>query len=231
MVSLLTPGYSPKYLDYVEGLPLQRSTHRAVADGEKPNTLILCEHGDVYTAGTRTEASHRPVDSIPVIDVDRGGSITWHGPGQLVGYPIVTLPEAQNVVGFVRLLEASLIETLTRWGITGERVPGRSGVWVRGAGRSEYNKIAAIGLRVSRGVTMHGFALNCSNSLEPYEHITACGISDAGVTTASIESGQTISPRDAAPVVIAALTTALADSEITQVAAAHLDSPTEEVSP
>ncbi|WGD38410.1 lipoyl(octanoyl) transferase LipB [Lysinibacter sp. HNR] len=223
MVSFLTPGYAPSYLDYSKGLDLQRVTHRAVADNTCPNSVILCEHNNVYTAGSRTEEKHRPSAShpIPVIDVDRGGSITWHGPGQLIGYPIVRLPEAKNVVGFVRLLESALINALSDHGIVGKRVHGRSGVWI--ASSTGHNKIAAIGLRVSRGVTMHGFALNCSNSLTPYEHITACGISDAGVTTVSLEAQRIVSPTDIAPSVTTHLASALASFGIGETTALHTE--------
>lgn len=197
MVSILTPGYAPKTLDYESGWALQRSVHAGVVAGSRPDTLILCEHDSVYTAGTRTQPEHRPRGGTPVIDVDRGGSITWHGPGQLVGYPIVRLPDPKQVVSFVRLLEGAIIAALADFGVRGEQVPKRSGVWV--AAGDSHNKIAAIGLRVASGVTMHGFAVNCDNSREPYELITACGIRDAGITTLSHESGRTITPAEFAP--------------------------------
>ena len=158
---------------------------------------MLLEHESVYTAGKRTESHERPTDGTPVVEVDRGGKITWHGPGQLVGYPILRLAEPIDVVGYVRRLEGMLIAVLEDLGVTGaDRVPGRSGVWMRGT-----DKIAAIGIRVASGVTMHGFALNCSNSFEPYEHIIACGLSDAGVTSVSRELGRTVTPADAAAAV------------------------------
>jgi lipoyl(octanoyl) transferase len=150
----------------------------------------------VYTAGKRTEPGDRPSDGTPVIDVDRGGRITWHGPGQLVGYPILRLPEPLDVVAYVRRLEELLIAVLAEFGVPGERVEGRSGVWLRGT-----DKIAAIGIRVADGVTMHGFALNCSNSFEPYSRIVACGLADAGVTSISAELGRRVTPADVAPVV------------------------------
>ena len=152
------------------------------------------EHPAVYTAGKRTLPEERPVDDTPVIDVDRGGKITWHGPGQLVGYPILHLQEPVDVVGYVRSLEGMLIEVLLGFGIDAVRVAGRSGVWVGQAGHED--KIAAIGIRVANGVTMHGFALNCCNSLEPYSRIIACGIRDAGVTTMSRVLGRTVDPSE-----------------------------------
>lgn len=214
MVTILSPGFAPSCLDYTEGWILQRTVHAAVVAGDQPNSIVLCEHNSVYTAGTRTEDQHRPTGDIPVVDVDRGGSITWHGPGQLVGYPIVRLPDAKNVVGFVRLLEGAIMLSLSEFGIQSQRVKGRSGVWVEREG-TQY-KVAAIGLRVASGVTMHGFAINCSNSLDAYEHITACGISDAGVTTVSSLAGQEITPKTLAPVVRKHLIAALADFGITE---------------
>jgi len=176
-----------RLLPYEPTWALQREVHAAVADRTREDTVLLCEHEDVYTAGRRTATWDRPVDGTPVVDVDRGGRITWHGPGQLVGYPIVRLREPVDVVAYVRALEGVLIAVLADLGVDGERVEGRSGVWVRrGVGA---DKIAAIGIRVASGVTMHGFALNVSNSLEPYSRIVACGIADAGVTTMERELG------------------------------------------
>jgi lipoyl(octanoyl) transferase len=176
-----------------------------VVRGAAPDTVLLLEHPSVYTAGKRTEASERPDDGTPVIDVDRGGKITWHGPGQLVGYPIMRLPDPVDVVAFVRKLEQMMIDVVAEFGIEGRRVEGRSGVWVEqttdaGAPAPEA-KIGAIGLRVAEGVTMHGFALNCSNSLDAYEHIIACGIADAGVTTITRElarrgDGRVVTPSE-----------------------------------
>ncbi|WP_199706593.1 lipoyl(octanoyl) transferase LipB [Amnibacterium setariae] len=191
---------APDLLDYHEGWALQRSVHAEVVAGTRPDSLILCEHEAVYTAGKRTAPDERPVDSTPVVDVDRGGKITWHGPGQLTGYPILRLPDRHEVVAFVRDLEAMMIDVAARFGVTGERVEGRSGVWVRNGGG--WDKIGAIGLRVEQGVTMHGFALNCSNELTAYDRIVACGIRDAGVTTLSALTGRTITPADAAPIVL-----------------------------
>ena len=199
MVDIIVAGLAPDLLPYPEALVLQRSIHSAVVEGTRPDTMLLLEHPSVYTAGTRTEASERPDDGSPVIDVDRGGKITWHGPGQLVGYPILRLHDPVDVVAYVRRLEELLIDVIAHFGVTGVRVAGRSGVWIVDGAREE--KIAAIGIRVAGGVTMHGFALNCSNSLDAYEHIVACGIRDAGVTTLSRESGRPVTPADAAAVV------------------------------
>lgn len=195
-------GLSANSVPYDEALQRQRALHAAVVAGRAPDTVLLLEHAPVYTAGKRTEPDERPTDGTPVIDVDRGGKITWHGPGQLVGYPILRLPDPIDVVGYVRRLEGILIEVLSGLGVHGEQVEGRSGVWIRADGRDE--KIAAIGIRVAEGVTMHGFALNCSNDLEPYDHIVACGIRDAGVTTISRVLGRTVTPADVAPLVVAA---------------------------
>jgi lipoyl(octanoyl) transferase len=173
---------------------LQRRVHADVAAGRGLDTLLLLEHTSVYTAGKRTEPDERPTDGTEVLDVDRGGKITWHGPGQLVGYPIVRLADPVDVVAHVRRLENILISLLHDFGVAGERVDGRSGVWVRRD--LGFNKIAAIGIRVAEGVTMHGFSLNCSNSLEPYANIVACGIRDAGATTLSVETGRIITPSD-----------------------------------
>ena len=199
MADIIVAGLAPDLLPYPEALALQRSIHSAVVEGIRPDTVLLLEHPSVYTAGTRTEATERPDDGSPVIDVDRGGKITWHGPGQLVGYPILRLHDPVDVVAYVRRLEALLIDVIAHFGVSGVRVAGRSGVWIVDGAREE--KIAAIGIRVAGGVTMHGFALNCSNSLDAYEHIVACGIRDAGVTTISRETGGQVTPADAAAVV------------------------------
>ncbi|TFC53330.1 MULTISPECIES: lipoyl(octanoyl) transferase LipB [unclassified Cryobacterium] len=194
MLDFVVAGLSANSVPYFEGLELQRAVHRTVVSGQRPNTVLLLEHPAVYTAGKRTQPEDRPTDGTPVVDVDRGGRITWHGPGQLIGYPILRLPEPLDVVGYVRLLEDILIDALADFGIDGRRVPGRSGVWVGPAGAED--KIAAIGIRVADGVTMHGFALNCNNSLEPYDRIVACGIVDAGVTTMSKVLGRDVSTED-----------------------------------
>ncbi|WP_409046991.1 lipoyl(octanoyl) transferase LipB [Microbacterium sp. HA-8] len=192
MLEIQKVGLSPDYVPYLEGWELQRRIHSEVVGGERPDTLLLLEHEAVYTAGKRTEPAERPVDGTPVVDVDRGGKITWHGPGQLVGYPIVRLPEPVDVVAHVRRLEGILIDVLRERGVDGYRVDGRSGVWVRRP-LSE-DKVAAIGVRVQRGVTMHGFALNCDNSLAGFRQIIPCGIADAGVTTLSEILGADVSP-------------------------------------
>ena len=199
MVDFIDTGLSANSVPYLEALQQQRALHADVVAGRAPDTVILLEHPSVYTAGKRTEPDERPTDGTPVIDVDRGGKITWHGPGQLVGYPILRLSEPIDVVGYVRLLEGILIDVLADLGITGERVQGRSGVWIRGVQRDE--KIAAIGIRVAEGVTMHGFALNCSNGFEAYDAIVACGIRDAGITSISRVLGRTVTPQDVAPLV------------------------------
>lgn len=195
MIDIVVTGLSANSVPYVEALGLQRATHRAVVDGSSPDTLLLLEHPSVYTAGKRTEEWERPRDGTPVIDVDRGGKITWHGPGQLVGYPILRLEEPVDVVGYVRRLEGMLIGVLAELGVEAGRVDGRSGVWVGN------DKIAAIGIRVSQGVTMHGFSLNCSNSFEAYETIVACGLTDAGVTSISRVLGREVTPTDVVPLI------------------------------
>ncbi len=177
---------------YEEAWARQREIHAARVAGEGPDTLLLLEHPSVYTAGRRTEPHERPFDGTPVIDVDRGGKITWHGPGQLVGYPIVALPDPVDVVAHVRRLEAALIEVCAGLGLTTERVEGRSGVWVRADDRGPDRKIAAIGVRVARGVTMHGFALNCDPDMSAFGNMIPCGIADAGVTSLSAELGRDV---------------------------------------
>jgi len=199
VLTYIDTGLSANSVPYLDALEQQRAVHAAVVDGRAPDTVLLLEHEPVYTAGKRTADDERPTDGTPVIDVDRGGKITWHGPGQLVGYPILRLAEPIDVVGYVRRLEGMLIDVLSDLGVDSHRVQGRSGVWVSTEGPDA--KIAAIGIRVASGVTMHGFALNCSNDLEPYDRIVACGIRDAGVTTISRELGRTVTPQDAAPLV------------------------------
>ena len=184
-------GLGGDLVDYREAWDLQHRLHAEVVAGTAPDTLLLLEHAAVYTAGKRTELHERPLDGTPVIDVDRGGKITWHGPGQLVGYPLVRLPEAYGVVDYVRRLEQALIDTLAELGLTTGRVAGRSGVWLAAdpaTGRPE-RKIAAIGVRVAGGVTMHGFALNAEPDLAAYDRIVPCGIADAGVTSIAAELG------------------------------------------
>nr|WP_281366434.1 lipoyl(octanoyl) transferase LipB [Nesterenkonia xinjiangensis] len=197
-------GLHPDLVDYAEALAIQRQLHTDVLADQSPSTVLLLEHQDVYTAGRRTEPEDRPKDGTPVVDVDRGGKITWHGRGQLVGYPILKLAKRAMVKDYVASLEELLIRVLRReYGITSTTVEGRSGVWLVDGGRDR--KIAAIGLRVHRSVTMHGFALNCSNSLTPFENIVPCGISDADTTTISAEVGEEIAPADVVDAVAAEL--------------------------
>jgi lipoyl(octanoyl) transferase len=189
-------GFEPDFVPYLDALREQRAVHTLVAAGQQEDTVLLLEHESVYTAGKRTEDSERPTDGTPVIDVDRGGKITWHGPGQLVGYPIMTLPKPIDVVAYVRWLEQVLIDSIADFGLVTERVEGRSGVWAPIPGG--HLKIAAIGIRVADHVTMHGFALNCNNSLDAYDTIIACGIRDAGTSTISILTGKEVTPAMAA---------------------------------
>ena len=168
-------------MGYAEGLEIQQSIHAEVASGRRPDTVILLQHSPVYTAGKRSEEHELPTDGTEVVQTNRGGKITWHGPGQLIGYPIMSLPRPIDVVGYVRWLENVLIAVLNDFQIQAKTVEGRSGVWVDGQNGEE--KIAAIGIRVSEKITMHGFALNVNNSLRPYESFIPCGIEDAGVTT------------------------------------------------
>jgi lipoyl(octanoyl) transferase len=182
-------------VDYQAAWQLQRELADArVAGG--PDTLLLLEHPSVYTAGRRTLPEERPLDDTPVVDTDRGGKITWHGPGQLVGYPIIGLAEPLDVVNFVRRLEESMIKVCAGLGLETGRIEGRSGVWVPSDGRRPACKIGAIGIRVSRATTLHGFALNCDCDLAAYSSIVPCGISDAGVTSLTAELGRRISVAD-----------------------------------
>ena len=192
-------SFAPNYLSYADGLAMQQNVHAEVVAGTKPDTVLLLEHQSVYTAGKRTEQHELPDDGSEYVETNRGGKITWHGPGQLVGYPIMRLPQPIDVVAYVRYLEQTLIDTIAHFGVSGVRVPGRTGVWVETSGNLE--KVAAIGIRVSEKVTMHGFALNCSNSLKPYEHIVACGIEDANSTTLSMLADREITPEQAATLI------------------------------
>ena len=205
MLDVVCVGLAPEYVPYVEGWRLQRQVHEQVRSGARPDTLLLLEHEPVVTAGVRTRPEDRPRDGTPVVEVDRGGRITWHGPGQLVGYPIVRLPDPLDVVGHVRRLEAVLIDALAPLGVAGARLEGRSGVWVERPGGSQpWAKLAAIGVRVERGVTMHGFAINCDNTLDGFASIVPCGIADAGVTTVSEVRGERTGPREVIDAVAAA---------------------------
>lgn len=194
-------GFGEHAVDYEAAWDRQRLLHAGRVAGTEPDTVLLLEHQPVYTAGKRTEPADRPLDGTPVVDVDRGGKITWHGPGQLVGYPIVRLAEPVDVVAYVRLLESALIRACADLGLATTRIAGRSGVWVDADANGPARKVAAIGVRVSRGVTMHGFALNCDCELGWFDAIIPCGIRDAGVTSLTRELGSRVSVADAVPVV------------------------------
>jgi lipoyl(octanoyl) transferase len=207
-------------IDYLRAWDLQRQVHEQRVRAEIPDTCLLLEHQPVYTAGKRTGPLDRPRTDpgAPVIDVDRGGNITWHGPGQLVGYPIVALDEPIDVVRYVHNLEEALIGVCAEFGVTAERVEGRRGVWVRAAegganGRPD-RKVAALGVRVARGVTMHGFALNCDCDLSWYDRIVPCGISDASVTSLSAETGRPVTVADVLPVAERQLAAAFGATEV-----------------
>jgi lipoyl(octanoyl) transferase len=192
-------------IDYEDALAHQRELLERRADGLADDTLLLLEHPSVYTAGKRTLPEERPFDGTKVLDVDRGGKITWHGPGQLVGYPIIKLADPVDVVAYVRTLEAALMDAIADLGLPSGRVEGRSGVWTADGER----KIAAIGIRVSRGVTMHGFALNCDCDLRVFDRIVPCGIRDASVTSLSAELGKPVTVADAVDVVERTVTSRL----------------------
>jgi lipoyl(octanoyl) transferase len=185
-------------VDYLRAWELQKEIQEKVINDTEPNTLLILQHPSVYTAGRRTEITDRPLDSTPVIDVDRGGKITWHGLGQIVGYPIIKLKNSTDVVGFVRELETALIEICDEFGIKAQRYCERSGVWLRD--EKGDRKIAAIGLRVAKGVTMHGFALNVNPDLSAYSKIIPCGIADAKVTSLSAELGRNVTIDEVIPV-------------------------------
>ena len=197
----------PGIVDYLTAWQLQRDTLDGVVAGTTPNTLILLQHPSVYTAGRMTRLDERPQDGTPVIDVDRGGKITWHGLGQIVGYPIVKLKNRNDVVSFVREVETALIEVCQSFGIPAERYCERSGVWIRDAKGDR--KIAAIGMRVAKGVTMHGFALNVNPDLSAYSRIIPCGIADADVTSMAQELGRLITIDEVLPLVESSILTAL----------------------
>jgi len=186
---------------YDEAWAEQRRLHAARVADETPDTVLLLEHPPVYTAGKRTAPEERPNDGTPVIDVDRGGKITWHGPGQLVGYPILRLSDPVDVVAHVRRVEEALILACADLGVSATRIEGRSGVWVRGGDGRQDRKVAAIGIRVSQGVTMHGFALNCDCDLRWFDRIVPCGITDASVTSLSEEAGRPVGVTEATPYV------------------------------
>ncbi len=189
-------GLGTELIPYMQAWDYQQNLHDAVAADEQTPRVLFLEHEAVYTAGKRTEPEDLPLDGTPVVDVDRGGKLTWHGPGQLIGYPIVKLKKISAIRLYVETLEEALINVIDEMGIPTVQVKGRSGVWVPGVNGEQDRKIAAIGIRINRGVTMHGFALNCSNNLAAYDQIIPCGITDAGVTTISQELGQMVSPND-----------------------------------
>ncbi len=205
-------GLGDDAVDYLAAWELQREVHAAVVAGDSPDTVLLLEHPAVFTCGKRTDPHERPLDpgGAPVIDVDRGGKITFHGPGQLVGYPIVALPDHVKVVDYVRRVEEALIAACRELGVTTARIPGRSGVWLRADQRGPERKLAAIGIRVSRGVTMHGFAINCDVDMSWYDRFVPCGIADAGVTSLSAELDRHVTVPDVIPVVERHLSTYLA---------------------
>ena len=189
-------GLDPDFVDYTRGWDIQRELHERVLAGTAPSTVLLLEHAAVYTAGKRTEDHERPFDGTPVVPVDRGGKLTWHGPGQLVGYPIIKLRNKAGIRDYVARIEAMIIDVLADYGIGAVRIKSRAGVWIEQDEKGPARKIAAIGIRVHEGVTMHGFAINCNNDLAPYAQIIACGITDAGVTTISQETGRDVTPAD-----------------------------------
>jgi len=188
-------------VEYTLAWQEQRRLHGAVADGTEPPTVLLLEHPSVYTAGKRTEPWDRPADGTPVVEVDRGGKITWHGPGQLVGYPVLRLPDPVDVVAYVRRVERVLIDVCADLGLPTNRIKGRSGVWVPADERGPDRKVAAIGIRVARGTTLHGFAINCDCDLAAFDAIVPCGIRDAGVTSLSAELGRDVPVAEVLPIV------------------------------
>lgn len=198
-------------LDYLDAWELQKQTHARVVAREQDDTVLLLEHPPVYTAGKRTDDVEKLFDAggAPILDVDRGGKITFHGPGQLVAYPIVHLAGHVKVVDFVRRLEEAMIRTCADFGVATARVPGRSGVWLRATDTRPERKIGAVGLRVSQGVTMHGISLNCDVGLDWYDRFVPCGISDAGVTTLALETGRPLGVADVLPVLTTHLRTYL----------------------
>jgi lipoyl(octanoyl) transferase len=203
-------GFGADAVDYERAWQQQREVHAAVVAGRAPDTVLLLEHTPVYTAGKRTEPAERPVDGTPVVDVDRGGKITWHGPGQLVGYPICRLPGHVFVVDYVRRLEEAMIGICADLGVTAGRVQGRSGVWLPADDHRPERKVGAIGVRVSQGVTMHGFALNADCDLDWFAAIVPCGIADAGVTSLSAELGRQVRVPELVPLAERHLTRLLA---------------------
>jgi lipoyl(octanoyl) transferase len=203
-------------VDYQQAWDEQRRVHAARVTGDGSDTVLLLEHPPVYTAGKRTSPVERPQDGTPVIDVDRGGKITWHGPGQLVGYPIVQLPEAALVVDYVRRLEEAMIAMLAEYGLSTGRIRGRSGVWLAAADHQLERKIAAIGVRVAAGTTMHGFALNVDPDLAAFDRIIPCGLTGVGVTSMTAELGSYVTVTDVAHALVPHLQRYLAFEEYVQ---------------
>ena len=202
-------GFGDQAVRYEAAWAAQRRLHAARVAGQVGDTCLLLEHPPVYTAGRRTEAWERPVDGTPVVDVDRGGKITWHGPGQLVGYPIARLPASLGLIAYVRRLEQALASVCAELGLRATQVAGRSGVWVPADDRGCARKVAAIGVRLAQGVTMHGFALNCDADLTWFDRIVPCGIRDASVTSLSAELGRRVTVAEALPLVERHLTAVL----------------------
>jgi lipoyl(octanoyl) transferase len=217
--------YGPRAIEFEQAWDLQRDVHARRVNDEVADTLLLLEHPPVYTAGKRTEPFERPFDGTPVVDVDRGGKITFHGPGQLVGYPITKLPQHVLVVDYVRRVEEAMIRACGDLGVVTGRVQGRSGVWLpEGNGRPE-RKVGAIGIRVSRGVTMHGFSLNCNVDMSYFEKFIPCGIADAGVTSLSLEVGRDVTVREVAGLITPHLREILAWEPYTPTPDLHVDEP------
>lgn len=212
-VTQILPGLTVVHaglVDYEVARAEQQRLHDAVVAGESPDTVLLLEHPSVFTAGKRTNSWDRPVDGTPVVEVDRGGRITWHGPGQIVGYPILRLADPIDVVAYVRRVEQLLIDVCAEVGLATVRVDGRSGVWVPADERGPERKVAALGIRVAGGVTLHGFSLNCDCDLSAYTKIVPCGIPDAGVTSLTEELGRAVTVAEVLPIVERHLPTLLA---------------------
>jgi lipoyl(octanoyl) transferase len=187
-------------VEYLSAWDKQRELHHKIVTENHPDVAVLLEHQNVYTAGRSTKPEDRPTDSSPVFDIDRGGRITWHGPGQIVCYPIMKLDDPVDVVAHVRRLELLIMNVCSKLGLETTQIDGRSGVWVKGNGLPD-KKIAAIGIRVAKKATMHGFALNCNNSLDAFRNIVPCGIGDADVTTISLELGRDVSVAEVTPLI------------------------------
>ncbi len=210
-MEILTLGLGERHVDYREAWEFQRTVHAEVAAGTRPDTLILVEHQSVYTAGKRTATRDRPADGTAVVDVDRGGRITWHGPGQLVGYPIIKLAHPIDVLKYVRALEQATMDLLDTYGLKTVRVDDRSGVWLPANANQRERKVCAIGVRVAKGVTMHGFALNCNPDMDEFGRIVPCGLDDADVASLSHELGRDVAISEVTAPLVGFLEIALAD--------------------